>query len=447
MVYAQQMQVVDKVIAQVGSSIILKSEVDMQYAQFLSEGNPEDPNIKCFILERLLTNKLLSQQAVIDSITASEDEVDDNINNRLRYMTQRAGGQERLEQFLNRSLLQYKEEMRGDVKEQLIAQKMQQKITEKTDVTPAEVKRFFELIPKDSLPNYNTEVELGEIVVYPTLTKEEKQPFYDRAESIRRGIKAGDDFGTMARLYSQDRGSAGNGGELGFMGREDFVKEFSAVAFKLKAGEISAVFETQFGFHFLQVLERRGEQVRSRHILIGIKPTQASLDRVKMHIDSAYTRVKNGELPFSTAAALYSDEKQQTKFNGGMMMNMEGQTRSSFIPVDRLDAADFAAIDTLKTGEYSRPFEFKDPQTEQVGYRFLYLKSRIPPHKASLEQDYPKIQAIAKEDKINRVVNNWFEKRRKSTFIRIDQTYATCNELKDWSSNTSTEQAQLNVND
>ncbi|WP_028296471.1 peptidylprolyl isomerase [Olivibacter sitiensis] len=442
MASAQQTQVVDKVIAQVGSSIILKSEVDMQYAQYLSEGNPAEPNVKCFILERLLTNKLLSQQAAIDSISATDDEVDDNINNRLRYMTQRAGGQERLEQFLNRSLLQYKEEMRSDVKEQLIAQKMQQKITEKTDVTPAEVKRFFESIPKDSLPNYNTEVELGELVVYPTLTKEEKQPFYDRAESIRLGIKAGDDFGTMARLYSQDRGSAPSGGELGFMSRGDFVKEFSAVAFKLKPGEISQVFETQFGYHFLQVLERRGEQVRARHILISIKPNQASMDRAKAHIDSIYQKVIDKQVPFSTAASLYSDEDQQTKFNGGMMINMEGMTRSSFIPVDRLDAADFAAIDTLKEGGISKPFEFRDPQTEKAGYRFLYLKSRIPPHKASLEQDYPKIQTLAKEDKLDRTVSNWFERRRKSTFIRIDQEYASCNELKEWSNISSAKHAE-----
>lgn len=434
---AQQAQVVDKVVAQVGNSIILKSEVDMQYAQFLSEGNSPQPSVKCMILERLLTNKLLSQQAVIDSILVNDDEVDDNINNRLRYMTQRAGGQEQLEQFLNRSLLQYKEEMRDDVKELLVAEKMQRKITERADVTPAEIKRFFERIPEDSLPNYNTEVELGEIVVFPEMTKEEKLPFYNRAESIRMGIKAGDDFGTMARLYSQDRGSAPSGGELGFMSRGDFVKEFSAVAFKLKPGEISNVFETQFGYHFLQVLERRGEQVRARHILISIKPTQASLDRAKAHIDSVYTKVKEGNMTFSTAASLYSDEQQQTKFNGGMMINMEGAVRSTFIPVDQLDAADFAAIDTLKAGEYSRPFEFKYPQMEQVGYRFLFLKSRIPPHKASLEQDYPKIQALAREDKINRVVSDWFEKRRKSTFIRIDQEYASCSELREWdSSNT-----------
>jgi len=429
---AQEVQVIDKIAAVVGGNVVLQSDIEMQYAQYLSEGNRPDPNVKCMILEQLLTNKLLTQQAVIDSIEVSEDEVDDNINNRLRYMTRQAGGQEQLEKFLNRSLLQYKEEMRPAVKEQLVAQKMQAKITEKTGITPLEVRRYFEKIPKDSVPNYNSEVEIGEIVIFPKLTKEEKQPFYDRAESLRMGIKAGDDFGTMARLYSQDPGSASSGGDLGFFDRTGMVKEFSAIAFRLKPGEISKVFETEYGFHFMQVLERRGEQVRARHILIGVKPNEASMERAKKQIDSLYTRVKDGKLPFSTAAALYSSD-EMTKYNGGMLLNARNQqTRTTYIPVDQLDAADFAAIDTLKAGGYSQPFAFTDPQTKKEGYKFLYLKSRTQPHKASLETDYAKIKELAEQDKLNRVVSEWFEERRKTTYIRIDNEFATCSELKEW---------------
>src|SRR5690606_14283934 len=167
------------------------------------------------------------------------------------------------------------------IREMLIAGKMQRKITENVDVTPNEVKRYFDSIPADSLPNFNTEVEVGEIIFQSKLTDEEKKPFYDRAEQLRQDIIAGKDFGTMARLYSQDPGSAGEGGEMPFADRATFVKEFSAIAFKLKAGEISRVFETDFGYHFLQVLERRGEQVRVRHILITIVPTEASLLRAE----------------------------------------------------------------------------------------------------------------------------------------------------------------------
>lgn len=424
-------QVVDKVVAVVGNNVILKSEIEKQYAQYLARGNTPDSEIKCYFLQQLLTQKLLAQQARIDSISVTEDEVDDNIDNRLRYLVNEAGGQERLEKFLNRSLLQYKEEMRDDVREQLIANRMQGKITENIDITPAEIKRFFENIPQDSLPNYNTEVEIGNIVFQPKLTEAEKQPFKERAESIRQQIVEGKDFGTMARLWSEDPGSAADGGEYPFSDRSTFVKEFTAVAFKSKPGEISKVFETEYGYHFLEVLERRGEQVRLRHILISFKPTTASLERTEKLADSVYNEIKTGDLNFSTAAALYSDDKS-TKYNGGMMVNSENvSTRTTFIPVDQLDAGVFAAIDTLDIGEVSSPAKFTGPDGK-TAYRIMYLKSRTQPHKANLEQDYAKIKEAAKEDKINRVLSEWFEERRENVYIQIDPEFETCDVIKEW---------------
>lgn len=424
-------QEIDKVVAVVGSSVILKSEIENQYAQYLAQGNPADSKIKCYFLQQLLTQKLLSQQAVIDSIEVTEDEVDDNINNRLRYMSNRAGGQEKLEQFLNRSLLQYKEEMRPDIREQLIANKMQRKITEKVDVTPFEIKRFFESIPSDSLPNFNTEVEVGEIVFFPKLSEKEKKPIYDRLESIRQEIIDGKDFGTMARLYSQDPGSAAEGGEYPFSDRNTWVKEFTKTAFKLKPGEISKVFETEFGYHIIQVLERRGEQVRVRHILRTFSPTAASLEKTKKLADSIYQLVEKGKIDFYTAATRFSDN-EQTKYNGGMILNSENvQSRSTYIPVDQLDASIFSALDTLKVGEYSRPSQFTGPDGK-TGYRFVYLKNRIAPHKASLEEDYAKLKEAALDDKTNRVISEWFEARRKTTYIKIDEDYKSCEGLELW---------------
>lgn len=424
-------QEIDKVVAVVGNNIILKSEVENQYAQYLAQGNPEDAEIKCYFLQQLLTQKLLSQQAVIDSIQVTEDEIEDNINNRLRFMTSRAGGQERLEQFLNRSLLQYKEEMRPDVREQLIANKMQRKITENIDVTPFEVRRFFDNIPTDSLPNFNTEVEVGEIVFYPKLTEEEKKPVYDRIESIRQEILDGKDFGTMARLYSQDPGSAAEGGEYPFADRNTWVKEFTKTAFKLKQGEISKVFETEYGYHFLQVLERRGEQVKVRHILRTFTPTTESLNRAKALADSVQLLVEEGKMDFYTAANLYSND-EETKYNGGMLVNTENvQTRTTFIPVDQLDATIFSAIDTLEVGEFSKASQFTGPDGKS-GYRFVYLKSRIPPHKASFEEDYAKLKEAALEDKTNRIISEWFEAKRATTFIKIDPEFESCSELTLW---------------
>ena len=439
---AQEPQVIDRVAAMVGSNIILESEIEMQYAQYLAQGNKASEDFKCYILQQQLTQKLLAQQAVIDSIEVSEGEVDDNINSRLRYMSGQAGGQERLEQFLNRSLLQYKEEMRPSVYEQLKANKMQQNIVMNIDVTPLEVRRYFESLEADSLPYFNTEVEVGELVVYPQLTREEKQQFRDRAEELRQQVVDGSDFATIARLYSQDGGSAPYGGDLGFNTRDGFVKEFSAVAFRIKPGEISPVLESEFGFHFLEVLERRGEEVRTRHVLIQIKPTTASLARAKTHIDSIYKNVVDGKLDFYSAATLYSDNKE-TKYNGGMLLNMENQqSRTTLIPADKLDASVFTAIDTLQPGEYSRPAQFTD-RTGKSGYRFTYLKSRTPPHQASLEMDFAKIKEAALQDKINRKLSEWFESRREVTFIDINEAYHNCEDLKIWLKDSDTAVAKL----
>lgn len=429
----------NKVVAVVGGSIILQSDIEMQYAQYLAQGNPANESIKCYLLQQQLTQKLLSQQAVIDSVSVDEDQVDGEIDRRMRSMIGRAGGQERLEQFLNRSIIQYKDEIRPDVKEQLVADKMQGTITQKVAVTPLEVRQYFETIPKDSLPYFNTEVEIGEIVLYPKLTKKEKETYRDKAEALRLRVKGGEDFGTLARIYSQDPGSAAEAGDLGFMDRTMLVKEFAAVAFRLKAGDMSQVFESEFGFHVLKVLERRGEQVRAAHILIKTEPTQASLDRAKSKIDSVYQSVIDKKVDFSTAASLNSDNND-TKFNGGMMLNAENvQSRSTFIPTDKLDPQIFLTIDTMKVGTYSKPELFTSAAGNK-GYRFVYLKSKIGPHVASLEQDYPKIKEAAYQDKVSKVVSEWFEKRRKSTFIKIEDSFKSCKELSDWNSSVAVSQ-------
>ncbi len=428
--FAQE-KVLDKVVAVVGDNIILKSEIDQQYASYLAQGNKPDEDTKCYFLQSMLTQKLLTQQAVLDSITVDEETVDNEVDRRMRIMTSRAGGQDKLEEFLGRSLLQYKDEIKPDIREFLVAQKMQAKITEKVEVTPLDVKRFFDAFPKDSLPEYNTEVEVGELVVYPELNKKEKEIYKDKAEALRLRVKGGDSFATLARLYSQDPGSAREGGELPFFDRQTMAKEFTSWAFKLKEGELSPVFETEFGFHFLEVLERRGEQVRVRHILIIPENTPASLERAKVKIDSTYNKVKSGKMDFYTAASLYSDDTE-TKYNGGMMLNAENvSSRTTHVPTDKLDPKIFLTIDTMKVGSYSIPELFTDARGK-TGYRFLYLKSKTPPHKASLALDLPKIKDAAYEDKINKAIAKWFEKKRKSTYVKIDKDYYHCDLLKDW---------------
>ncbi|MEJ2882831.1 peptidylprolyl isomerase [Pedobacter sp. GR22-6] len=424
---------IDKVVAVLGNNIILLSELNQQYAQFLNQGNPDDPKFKCYILQQMLTQKLLKQQAEIDSIMVEEPQIDEEVDKRMRNMIQRAGGQERLEGFLNRSVLQYKDEIRPDIKEQLISNKMQQKITENVNVTPLEVKRYFESYAKDSLPDIPTEFEVGEIVLYPKLTAAEKQKFKDKIEALRLRVKSGEDFAFLAKSYSEDPGSAPDGGDLGFFDRQQMVKEFTAQAFKLKAGELSPVFESEHGFHFLQVIERRGEQVQARHILIKPQTTPASMERIKLEADTIYRNLLAKKLPFSTAASLYSGNKE-SQYNGGMIMFYDGRsTRTTFIPADKLDPKVFLVVDTMKTGAISQPVAFSDPDGKE-GYKILLLKSKIAPHKANLEQDYAKFKEFAQQDKISRVLSEWFEKRRENTYIKIDEDYGSCDELKLWTS-------------
>lgn len=422
----------DKVVAVVGNNIILLSDLTQQYAIYLSSGNPPEERVKCIYLQQMLIQKLLKQQAEIDSIMVDDNQVDEELNKRMRYNVQRMGGQEKLEQFLNKSLLQYKDEMRPDVKEGLIAQKMQAKITENVSITPLEVKQYFETYPKDSLPDIGTEVEVGEIVLHPKLTKAEKQRYHDKLDAIRLRVKSGEDFGFLAKTYSEDPGSASEGGDLGFFDRSTMFKEFTAMAFKLKAGELSPVFETEAGYHILQVIERRGEQVHARHILIRPQITPESLERVKLKADSIYKDITVKKLPFFTAASLYSDNKE-TQYNGGMMLYADNVTaRTTFIPVEKLDPSVFVVIDTMKVNQISVPVTFKDERDGKEGYKIFLLKSKIPPHKGNLEQDYPKFKERAQKEKEDKVVSEWFEKRKETTYIRVDEEFASCDEMKLW---------------
>jgi peptidyl-prolyl cis-trans isomerase SurA len=422
---------IDKVVAVLGSNIILASELDQQYVMYLNQGNPTDEKVKCYILQQMLVQKLLKQQAEIDSVMVEDSQVDNEVDRRMRYQIQRAGGQDRLESFLNRSVLQYKDEIRPDIRDQLIASKMQAKITENVYITPIEVKKYFDTYAKDSLPDINTEYEIGEIVMHPELSKAEKQKYYDKLDAMRLRVKSGEDFGFLAKTYSEDPGSAADGGDLGFFDRTAMAKEFTAWAFKLKAGEISPVFETEFGYHILQVIERRGEQVHARHILVRPQTTPQSMDRLKLHADSIYKNILSKKLPFSTAASLYSDDKE-SKYNGGMKLYSDNVTaRTTFIPADKIEPGDFLVVDSMKVGSVSRPVTFTAKDGKD-GYKILFLKSKIPPHKGNLEQDYEKFKEKAQEQKMDKVLSEWFEKRRENTYIKIDDQFSDCGELKIW---------------
>lgn len=431
---AQRKIPLDKIVAVIGNSIVLQSDIEGMNAQALYQGSHAD---KCQLVRDQISTKILVQQAAIDSIEVKDDDVDAEIDRRVRYSVRNAGGQDRLEQFLGRSVLQYKEEIRPDVREMLIAQKMRAHVTEKLNTTPQDVKDFFRKLPKDSLPTFNKEVEVAEIVFEPKLNKQEKDIYKQKAQDLLDRVKKGDDFGALATAYSQDPGTAPQGGDDGFIDRNMYVKEFTAWAFKLKAGELSPVFESpDYGYFIVQVLERRGEQVHTRHILIAPPITPESLGRAKGKADTIYNLLdKNRKVDFfANAASFYSDNKE-TKYNGGLLMNSEGvESRTSYIPTDKLDPQIAAVIDTMKVGGISKPVLFTDRQNKK-SYRIYNLKSVVDAHKANLEQDFAKIKDFAQNDKVNRTIADWFAKKRKDTYIRIDQQYQDgCPVLKNWAS-------------
>lgn len=418
---------IDKIVAVLGESIILTSDIDGQYSQYMAQGYKEDGELRCQILESLLTQKMLQNQAMIDSLEISEQQVEDELNRRIKYFISQIGSAEKLEQFIGKSILEFKSELREDVRAVIMAQNMQQEITRSINVTPNEIKQFYETIPKDSLPFFNKEVQIGIITKKPAVSAKAKQEAKDKLESLRERVAKGEDFATLAILYSQD-GSAKSGGELGFVGRGELVKAFESVAFKLRPGELSAVVETEFGFHIVQLIERRGEQVNVRHILI--KPTfdYEDLLNAKKVLDSVYNLLLTKEITFADAAQKFSDD-DGTKNNAGLMLNpQDGSTK---IPSDQVDPAIYFQLENMKVGEMAPPAQFKTP-TGETAYRIINFVSKTEPHQANLKDDYQKIQQAALQSKQNKTMEEWLSKRRKQTYIKINEEFSSCEKLKPW---------------
>lgn len=427
-VYAQP---IDKVVAVVGSNIILKSEVENQHLQMVAQGYPAVDGMKCDLLEELLFQKLLVNQARLDSLEVSDDQVEEELERRLRYFISQIGSQEKLEAYYKKSIVEIKDDFRELIKDQLLAQNMQYKITGDVKVTPAEVRSYFNNIPQDSLPYINVELEIGRIVKRPIISKKEKDDAKARAEELRERVISGANMATMAKLYSEDPGSAANGGELGFFARGQMVPEFETYAFSLKGKEVSEVFETEFGFHFMQLIERRGEQVNARHILITSKSSEGDLTSSKLFLDSIYNLLKSDSISFTLAAEKFSDEPEG-KQNGGMVMN--AQTGSTKFEMDQLSTIDptlFLTIDKMKVGEFSKPILTSSSDGKQA-YSIILLKSRTEPHKANLRDDYQKLQGAAESMKESDLVREWINKKIATTYIKIDDDYLTCKFNNEW---------------
>ncbi|MBC8486503.1 MAG: peptidylprolyl isomerase, partial [Bacteroidetes bacterium] len=405
------------------------SDIESQYMQYrMQEGiKGSSSTIKCYMFETMLYQKLLLNQAELDSVEVSDVMVESEMDRRLRHYISLFGSQEKFEEFYKKSIFAFKEELREQVKELMLVENVQQSITKDVNITPSEVKSFFKDIPRDSLPFINSEVEMLQIVKMPPVNPEEVERVKNKLNELRYRILNGENFATLAILYSEDPGSAKNGGELGMYSRGDLYPEFEAVAFNLKDDKVSELVETEAGFHIIQLIQRRGEFINVRHILIRPKVSSMDLARAKVKLDSIANIIEDGKYTFDEAVVEFSDDP--SKNNGGLLINP--MTGTSLFDADQLDPKVFFVIDKLEVGDISTPVQFQTQEGKDA-YRILYLKKRTEPHTANLKQDYDKIQEWALEQKKQETITNWIKEKANETYVKINDKYKDCEFTNNW---------------
>ena len=430
--FAQTTQI-DKVLAVVGDNIILHSEVEAQYQQMVAQNQGEvSPNTRCTIFDNLLLERLFLAQAMLDSVTTTPEEVDAELDRRIKYFISVFGSKEKLEEYYGKSIIELKDDFKGDIEKQLLSDKMKGKAFAGLKVSPAEVKEFYDKIPKDSIPYFNSELELGQIVMMPKVSEQEKEFARKKIEGIRNEIIQGADFSVKAIQYSEDPGSYLDGGNLGMIERGELVPEFEAVAYKLKEGEMSDIVETPFGYHLIIVDEKRGDKLKARHILIKPKVTRADLAIVRDRMDSIVHQLRVDSITWREAVNMFSDD-EPSKSVGGMMTNTK--TGTAYFEKADIDGTLIFSIDRMKVGEYSDvlPHTIQDRTGEQKqGFRIIFLKSESKPHPASLDEDYSKIQAAAKAQKQQKALEQWLKLHRSKNFVRIDDSMKDCPQMTKW---------------
>ncbi len=427
-----QGKVIDRVIAVVGTNPILQSELEAQYQQMVSAQEIVNENSKCKLLEELLYQKLLLAQAQKDSLFVTDAQVEQELDKRISYYIQQFGTEERFTAFYGKSVEDFKIDLKDNVRDILLSQQMQSKITGDMNVTPNEVRAYFKNIPADSIPFINSEVEVGQIVKKPKTTPEAKKEAKAKIEDIRQRIMKGDSpFPAMAALYSEDPGSASKGGLYEHIQRGQFVPEWDAWAFKLKPNEISEVFETVYGFFIIQLIERRGDEVDARSLLITPKVDAADLLKAKLSLDTIYTKLSTDTVLFSEAAAKFSDD-DESKNSGGLIVNpMSGATRFQMDELGQMDQTVAFAIDKLKLGEFTKPMPMTSRDGKQA-YRIVYLKTRTSPHRANLSDDYQKLQAAALAKKQQDAIQAWIKRKSVNTYVHITEDYKNCTFNNKW---------------
>jgi peptidyl-prolyl cis-trans isomerase SurA len=418
----------DKIIAVVGNKIILKSDIDNSITDMQRQGVDVPADARCLSLEQAMGVKALVLQAEKDSLPVTEEEVDADIDNQIRYFISQYGSKDEVERIAGKSLYQLKEDFKEGFRDRKLATAMRNKIVEGIKITPNEVKAYFEKIPKDSLPYYETEVEVGQIVAFPKASRDAEEYCIEQLNQYKSLIESGKrEFGAVAAINTEDPGSKDRGGMYEInRNQKDMDPVWMSKAFTLKEGQISNPFKTRFGYHIIQLVNRMGDDAVVRHILKIPQVTQVELKTGFEKLDSIRAKLIAGTLDFGTAVSRYSDD-EASKFTAGMIQGREG----SFLTIDQLDKDLVVKLKDLKVGEFSQPLEYTDERGKK-GLRVLYLKTKTSPHRENLKDDYNKIALRAIEQKKEAALEKWFDQKTKGYYIMIDNEYKTCSALKHW---------------
>jgi len=426
--------IADKISGIVGDKIILYSDIRNSLADIIRQGGQVPENAECMLMEQAIISKMLMLQAQKDSLPVTDEEVEADLDNRIRTYINQFGSQEALEEVAGKTIYQIKDDARESVKEQKLAQAMQRKIVDNVRITPIEVKAYFEKIPKDSLPFYETELEIGQIVLYPKASRDLEQYIAGEMNNYKKQIETKiTDFCRLAKQVSEDPGSKDRCGQYQINRTEKtWDPVFLSTAFRMKEGEISSPVKSKFGFHIIQMVQRNGDDAIVRHILRIPPVTEEEINQAKGKLDTIRSKIIAGTLGFNEAATKYSDD-EAAKYTGPFITNREG---SPFVTIDMLDKEMVAMLGKMKVGEFSQPTPFESEQGKK-GVRIVFLKSKSEPHRMNLKDDYSKISTFALEEKKSQTLDKWIKNKLPTYYVMIDPgTAEECPQLKKFDGET-----------
>lgn len=429
--FGQNLKPIDKIVAKVGEEYILLSDIQNQKLSLQQNNIQATDAMDCEILEGLMYEKLLTNQAVIDSVEVGDEIVNQEMESRLQVIAQQIGSIDRLEEFYGKSVAQIKAEFFEVIKKRMQAERMKETITATVDVTPKEVKEFYANLPKDSIPYINSKITVAHVVMYPQLTDADKEKaLKEITESKERVVSGARSFQTEAVLTSKDPGSAVQGGDLGWQSKGTMVPEFEAAIEKLEKNEISPIFETQYGFHYLQLLDRKGNNYHVRHVLVSPEVDKKALYRTKARMDSVYKAIESGSITFIQAAAKFSDDVKSNT-NGGKIVNpYSGDYKWDLQNINEIDPQMSRFIERLAINEISPASLYDNFYEQKQGIRIVKLLGKTEPHLANLNDDYQLIQMAALNQKKEKVIDAWVKSKISGNYIWMAEDYATSCKMK-----------------